>query len=172
MLGISYDQFIRTTDPAHKTGVKALIEQIFDKSPGRLLRESLCGLVLRRLRGVQAGQRDRRWKVHPAPHAHSRVGGGEELVLPAKRILGSSEVARLDQRVFAAHSRRNEILSLIDQGLEDVSASRSRFTWGIPFPRKGSAGESPDDLRVVRSAAQLSHRDRISKPRFREALAR
>jgi methionyl-tRNA synthetase len=38
-------------------------------------------------------------------------------------------------------SRRNEILSLLDSGLEDISASRSRFSWGVPFPRKGSHGE-------------------------------
>jgi len=33
LLGISYDQFIRTTDPAHKTGVRHLIELIFENSP-------------------------------------------------------------------------------------------------------------------------------------------
>src|SRR5204862_3848192 len=33
LLGVSYDQFVRTTDPAHKAGVKRLIEQIFDNSP-------------------------------------------------------------------------------------------------------------------------------------------
>ncbi|HEU4586163.1 MAG TPA: class I tRNA ligase family protein, partial [Gemmatimonadaceae bacterium] len=38
-------------------------------------------------------------------------------------------------------SRRNEILSLLRQGLEDISASRSRFTWGVPFPRPTSDGE-------------------------------
>jgi methionyl-tRNA synthetase len=38
-------------------------------------------------------------------------------------------------------SRRNEILSLIDSGLEDVSASRSRFSWGVPFPRSGGSGD-------------------------------
>ena len=32
-LGISYDQFIRTTDPMHREGVRALIERIFDRSP-------------------------------------------------------------------------------------------------------------------------------------------
>jgi methionyl-tRNA synthetase len=37
-------------------------------------------------------------------------------------------------------SRRNEILSLIDQGLEDVSASRARQGWGIPFPRGAGDG--------------------------------
>ena len=32
-LGISNDQFIRTTDPAHKAGVRALIERIFERNP-------------------------------------------------------------------------------------------------------------------------------------------
>ena len=38
-------------------------------------------------------------------------------------------------------SRRNEILGLLHQGLDDISASRSRFTWGVPFPRLTSQGE-------------------------------
>jgi len=33
------------------------------------------------------------------------------------------------------------MLSLLDSGLEDISASRSRFSWGVPFPRKGTGGE-------------------------------
>jgi methionyl-tRNA synthetase len=36
--------------------------------------------------------------------------------------------------------RKNEILALLDQGLEDVSASRARLAWGIPFPRPTSDG--------------------------------
>ena len=38
-------------------------------------------------------------------------------------------------------SRRNEILSLLRQGLDDVSASRARLAWGVPFPRPTSDGE-------------------------------
>src|SRR3989475_2447685 len=30
--------------------------------------------------------------------------------------------------------RRNEILRLLEDGLQDVSISRARFPWGIPFP--------------------------------------
>ena len=39
-------------------------------------------------------------------------------------------------------SRRNEILSLLDQGLDDVSASRARLGVGVPFPRATSDGEA------------------------------
>ena len=31
-------------------------------------------------------------------------------------------------------SRRNEILRLLEGGLEDISASRPRVPWGVPFP--------------------------------------
>ena len=31
-------------------------------------------------------------------------------------------------------SRRNEILRLLEGGLDDISASRSRVPWGVPFP--------------------------------------
>ena len=43
LLGISYDQFIRTTDPAHKAGVKRLIEQIFEKSPDAFYEKAYAG---------------------------------------------------------------------------------------------------------------------------------
>jgi len=43
---------------------------------------------------------------------------------------------------LAPESRRNEILSLLDEGLDDISASRARFTWGVPFPRPLSTGET------------------------------
>jgi methionyl-tRNA synthetase len=38
-------------------------------------------------------------------------------------------------------SRRNEILGLLAQGLEDISASRSRLSWAVPFPLALSTGE-------------------------------
>ena len=51
------------------------------------------------------------------------------------------------QRLFADRpdflapvSRRNEVLSLIDQGLEDISISRARLGWAIPFPLAASDG--------------------------------
>jgi methionyl-tRNA synthetase len=33
------------------------------------------------------------------------------------------------------------MLALIDRGLEDISASRSRLAWGIPFPKPLSSGD-------------------------------
>jgi methionyl-tRNA synthetase len=38
--------------------------------------------------------------------------------------------------------RRNEILALIESGLEDISITRSRLAWAIPFPEPTSDGET------------------------------
>ena len=100
LLGISYDQFIRTTDAAHKAGVKADRADLRELAR-RLLREGLRRVVLRRLRGVQAGRRDRRRKVRPAPDADARVGRGAQLVLPAERVRRPAEEAR-GERGFPA----------------------------------------------------------------------
>ncbi|HEX5870324.1 MAG TPA: methionine--tRNA ligase, partial [Longimicrobium sp.] len=37
-------------------------------------------------------------------------------------------------------SRRNELLALMDSGLEDISVTRARLSWAIPFPRPTSDG--------------------------------
>ena len=42
-LSISYDQFIRTTQAAHKAGVKALIERIHERSPDDFYEQSYEG---------------------------------------------------------------------------------------------------------------------------------
>ena len=38
-------------------------------------------------------------------------------------------------------SRRNEILGLLAQGLEDISITRSKLAWAIPFPVASANGE-------------------------------
>ncbi|HEX2779871.1 MAG TPA: class I tRNA ligase family protein, partial [Gemmatimonadaceae bacterium] len=42
-LSISNDQFIRTTDPQHKDGVRALLERIFDRNPDDFFERSYEG---------------------------------------------------------------------------------------------------------------------------------
>ena len=45
------------------------------------------------------------------------------------------------ERPGCPESRRNEILALLEKGLEDISITRSRLSWAIPFPFRTSAGE-------------------------------
>ena len=173
-LGISYDQFIRTTAAAPQAGVQRAHRAHLRAQPRRLLREGVRGLVLRGLRVVQAGRRDRRrasaccirrarwsgWRSATGSSASAAISG-----LPAR---AASRAAR----VLQPESRRNEMLALLDQGLEDISASRSRFAWGVPFPQPLVDRRDADDVRLVRRAAQLPHRHRLSGRGLRGALAR
>ena len=141
-LGISHDQFIRTTSPSHGAGVTALIEAIFDNSPGDFYEKAYEGwycvgcesfkqdneiiqgkCVLHATRTLQ-WVAEKNWFFRLSAYAdrlRSLIGGTDFL---------------------GPRSRRNEMLALIDQGLEDISASRSRFSWGVPFPRPSSDGET------------------------------
>ena len=141
LLGISYDQFIRTTDPAHKAGVKRLIEQIFENSPNDFYEKAYAGWYCV---GCESFKQD------------NEIVDGKCILHPTRTLEWVEEknwffrlsayADRLKKLVSSEQflqpkSRRNEILSLIDSGLEDVSASRSRFSWGVPFPRKSSGGD-------------------------------
>ena len=141
LLGISYDQFIRTTDPAHKAGVRRLIEQIFENSPNDFYEKAYAGWYCVGCESFKQDNEivDGRCILHPTRTLEWVEEKNWFFRLSAyadrlKKLVSSEEFLQ-------PKSRRNEILSLIDSGLEDVSASRSRFSWGVPFPRKGSGGD-------------------------------
>ena len=141
-LGISYDQFIRTTDPLHRDGVKALIERIFERNPGDFYEKAYEGLYCV---GCEAFKQDAeivdgKCALHPTRTLERvqernwffRLSRYQDFL---RRLL----TERPD--FLQPESRRNEMLALIERGLDDVSASRSRLQWGIPFPRPLSSGE-------------------------------
>lgn len=141
-LAISHDQFIRTTEAAHKAGVTALIQRVFDRNPDDFYEKSYRG---RYCVGCEAFKPD------------SEVVDGMCVLHPTRalewveernwffrlsRYSGFLRTLLTDHPDFLQpESRRNEILGLLDQGLEDISASRARFSWGVPFPRASSDGE-------------------------------
>jgi methionyl-tRNA synthetase len=141
-LAISYDQFIRTTAPEHSTGVLALIEAIFARNPDDCYERVYEGWYCV---GCEQFKResevvDERCAVHPSL----------ELEWSTQRnwFFRLSRYEPFLREHFARHpdflqpeSRRNEILGLFDEGLDDISITRSRLEWAIPFPRPTSDGE-------------------------------
>jgi methionyl-tRNA synthetase len=141
-LGISNDQFIRTTADAHKAGVRDLIERIFARNPDDFYEKAYRG---RYCVGCEAFKTDAeivdgKCVLHP-----SRM---LEMVEERNWFFRLSRYQKFLEDLLEKNPdfarpeiRRNEILGLLRQGLEDVSASRSRFSWGVPFPRPTSDGE-------------------------------
>ena len=141
-LAITNDQFIRTTAPAHHAGVRALIERIFERNPDDFYERSYTG---RYCVGCEAFKQDAEIVDGKCVNHPTRT---LEWVEERNWFFRLSRYRDFLRRHFAAHpdflqpeSRRNEILALLEQGLDDISASRSRFAWGVPFPRALSTGE-------------------------------
>jgi len=141
-LGISNDQFIRTTSTDHRTGVQALIEAIFDHSPDDFYEKAYEGWYCV---GCESFKQDNeiiqgKCVLHPTrtlqwvaeKNWFFRLSAYTERL---RALIGETDF-------LGPRSRRNEMLALLDQGLDDISASRSRFSWGVPFPRVSSDGET------------------------------
>ncbi len=142
-LGISHDQFMRTTDEGHKSGVRALIKRIFDNNPDDFYERSYRGQYCV---GCESFKQD------------SEIVDGHCVLHPTRTLEWVEErnwffrLSKYQEFLKRLHeerpdflqpaSRRNEILALLDQGLDDISASRSRFAWGVPFPAPLSNGET------------------------------
>ncbi len=141
-LSISYDVFYRTTDPAHEAGIKALVERIYQRRPDDFYEGVYegwycygCELFKRETDIV-----DGRCPIHPT----------RELEWQTERnwFFRLSRYGDFLKRHHAEHpdflqpeARRNEILALLEKGLEDISVTRARLGWGIPWPRPLSTGE-------------------------------
>lgn len=142
-LNISYDQFMRTTSEAHGTGVRALIKRIIDNNPDDFYEKSYKG---RYCVGCESFKQDAEIvDGHCELHPTRELAMVEERnwFFRLSRYQGFLERLMTERPDFIQPaSRRNEILALLKGGLEDVSASRSRFDWGVPFPAPLSSGET------------------------------
>jgi methionyl-tRNA synthetase len=141
-LSISFDRFMRTTEAGHKRGVRALIKRIHNGNPDDFYEKSYEGWYCV---GCELFKRD------------NEIVDGKCVLHPTRTLEWTTErnwffrltryegfLRRLfDERpdFLAPETRRNEILALLDQGLEDISVTRSRLSWAIPFPLQLSTGE-------------------------------
>jgi len=140
-LGISYDRFVRTTSEGHRAGVQALIDRIFERAPDNFYVKTYAGWYCVGCEAFKTEEEivDGKCVLHPTRTL--------EWVEERNWFFRLSAYAdRLRSLIASGHflqpqTRANEILALIDQGLEDVSASRAREGWGIPFPRDTGDGE-------------------------------
>ena len=134
-LDCSNDDWIRTTEPRHGRGVMALLERIQQRRPDDLYIADYEGLYCTGCEEFKqpAQIADGRCIEHPTleliqtrerNHFFRLSAYGRQLL----QLIESNEF-RVEPAI-----RRNEVLRLIEDGLQDVSISRQRQQWGIPFP--------------------------------------
>ncbi len=130
-MGLSYDDFIRTTSARHKQGVQALWRKIRDN--GHIYKGTYTGqyCVSDELYVDAVGP------GAPCPICERPTETVHEENYYFKLSAFQDQLIRLytEQPDFIRpETRRNEVLSFVRSGLRDLSISRSTFSWGIPVP--------------------------------------
>ncbi len=132
-LHLSFDDFIRTTEPRHKAGVTALTQRIFDA--GDIYEGVYEGWYCVSCEEFKPEKDliDGKCSLHPTLTP--------EWIREKNHFFRLSKYQQPLLDHFAAHpeflqpdNRRNEILRLIESGLQDISVSRAGQSWGIPIP--------------------------------------
>jgi methionyl-tRNA synthetase len=133
-LAISYDDFIRTTEARHARAVQELFRRIHER--GHVYQGVYRGYYCV---GCEAFKQekdltaDRRCPIHPTleikwveePNFFFRLSSFAPWLL--ERYAAATEFVR-------PRAKLNEIRNVVEEGLQDISVSRARVPWGIPWP--------------------------------------
>ena len=134
-LHTSHDDWIRTTEPRHTRAVTALLERIQARNPGDLFVAEYEGLYCTGCEEFKQESQivDGRCVEHPSLDLIRSKEENHFFRLSAYRDTLLQRITSGTLRVEPA-IRRNEILRLLEAGLQDISISRQRLSWGIPYP--------------------------------------
>ena len=141
-LEVSYDDFIRTTEPRQYRAVQYLWERMRDS--GYIYKGSYDGwycvheeTYFTETQVEKADEEQGTKGQHLCPDCHR----------PLERVTEESWFFKLSEfqdrllKLYEEHPefvepdfRLNEVRSFVESGLQDVSVSRTSFDWGIPVP--------------------------------------
>ena len=131
LLNVSQDEFIRTTEPRHTDAVQALWQEL----------ERRGEIYLGRFAGWYAVRDEAFYEESELVGGRAPSGAEVEwleeenyffrLSAWQDRLLAYYEN---NPEAIAPRGRRNEVISFIRGGLQDLSISRTSFAWGVPVP--------------------------------------
>ncbi len=129
-LDISYDKFIRTTDDYHVAAVQKIFRKLYDA--GDIYKGAYEGMYCT---DCEAFWTQTQLKDGKCPDCGRECHPAKEEAYFFKLSKYADRILKLyeDKPDFIQpESRKNEMISFIKQGLEDLCVSRTSFTWGIP----------------------------------------
>ena len=132
-LDLSYDDFIRTTQPRHKAAVTEMVQRIYDA--GDIYEDVYEGWYCVGCEAFKPEKElvDGRCPEHPQAEPQW-IREKNYFFRLSKYQQPLLEHFRKNPEFSEPDSRRNEQLRLIESGLDDISISRAGQSWGIPLP--------------------------------------
>ena len=129
-MGLSYDDFIRTTEERHKRGAQKLFTVL--KERGFIYKGSYTGqycvfdeLYVDSPPGVPCPDCGRPTETVSEENYFFKLSAFERKLL---------EHYEANPDFIRPEGARNEVISFVKSGLKDLSVSRTSFNWGIPVP--------------------------------------
>ncbi len=130
-LGVTHDDFIRTTEPRHARGVEAVVRRIADADDFYVSRHeglycTACELYYTEkelLEGLRCPDHGTETERRSEENVFFRLSKYQDRLLEW-----------YDTGAVEPASRANEVRQFVAQGLRDLSVSRTNVAWAIPFP--------------------------------------
>ena len=141
-LNISNDDFIRTTEARHYEASQAIWNAIKENNADDIYLGKYAGWYSVRdeayfTEGELTDAIDADGTTHKLAPTGAPVDWVEESSYFFRLSAYTDKLLQLYQdhpEFIEPKSRRNEIVSFVKSGLQDISISRSNFTWGVPVP--------------------------------------
>ncbi len=131
LMDVSEDQFIRTTEPRHIRASQALWQEL----------EKRGEIYLGRFAGWYSVRDEAFYEASELKDGKAPTGAEVEWVEEENYFFRLSAWQERLLAYYDAHpdfiaprARRNEIVSFVKGGLNDLSISRTSFKWGVPVP--------------------------------------
>jgi methionyl-tRNA synthetase len=132
MLNISNDDFIRTTEPRHYAAAQALWRRVRDR--GFIYKDKYQGWYCTIDEVFVPETQLENGRCPICGNAVERVAEESYFFRLAAFQQPLIEHYKSHPEFVTPAVRRNEMLSFLEGGLDDLSVSRTSFTWGIPVP--------------------------------------
>lgn len=128
---ISYDDFIRTTEPRHVKRVQAIFNKMYEK--GDIYKGEYEGLYCT---PCESFWTESQLEDGKCPDCGRSVENAKEEAYFFRLSKYQDRLIQLIKNTdfLEPESRRNEMAAFLEQGLDDLCISRTSFDWGIPVP--------------------------------------
>ena len=130
LMNISYDRFIRTTDPYHVSAIQKIFKAMYEK--GDIYKGTYEGMYCTPCESFWTASQLKDGKC-PDCGREVQPAREEAYFFRLSRYAGPVRELLMNTDFLEPRSRVHEMVNnFIDSGLEDRCVSRTSFTWGIP----------------------------------------
>jgi len=145
-LSISNSDFIRTTEERHTAGVYEIIRRIREKSPDALYLGEHSGWYCSNEEAFfpESSVRD---GLCENGHSVERTTERNYVFRLSSYEKPLLDFYRANPEFVRPRTRLNEVISFVEQGLKDLSVSRTAIKWGIPFRATRSTSSTSGSTR-------------------------